>query len=368
MSDLETQKKYYNAFNQIPQIGATRFHKLRRHFNTIEQAWRANSKELAESGLEPHIVDIVLEKRKAITPEQEWEKLLTHKVSVVTFEEKNYPKLLKEIHNPPALLYIRGDAELLTHEYSLAMVGTRKVSSYGKQVTPQLARDLASNGIVVVSGLALGVDGLAHHGALESKGKTIAVLGSGIDSASVYPSANRLLAERIVNEQGALISELPLGSMPLKMHFPYRNRIIAGMTLGTIVVEADLESGSLITAQAALEYNRQVFAVPGSIYNRVSAGPNNLLKLGARPVTNVKDILEELNIQSAAKEILARKVLPSSPQEELILKYLNHEPTHINKLIKETGLSAGEVTATLTMMEIKGLVKNLGAMQYSVSR
>ncbi|OGE80155.1 MAG: DNA protecting protein DprA [Candidatus Doudnabacteria bacterium RIFCSPHIGHO2_01_FULL_43_23] len=360
--------KYYNALNQIPQIGAVRFHKLLNYFPNMETAWQAQAQDLVKAGIESNISDLIVTKRSQIDPDAEMQKLLKEDVKILIFGEENYPKLLAEIYNPPMVLYGRGNLEVLKHEYIIAVVGTRKISNYGKQVTPIIVGDLAKAGVAIVSGLALGVDSIAHRATIEANGKTIAVLGSGIDDNSIYPASNRTIAKSIIDSGGAIISELPIYSLPLKIHFPYRNRIISGLALGTVVIEADVTSGALITAKAALEHNRQVFAVPGSVFNKVSQGPNNLLKMGAKPVTSAADILDELNLQSVTSELKARKIIADSPAEETILKLLSNEPTHINKLIKESGLTSQEISSALTMMEIKGKVRNLGAMQYVISR
>ncbi|MEK9180933.1 MAG: DNA-processing protein DprA, partial [Patescibacteria group bacterium] len=302
------QAKYFNAFNQIPQMGPARFNKLSAHFKTLSEAWRAPAAELARAGLDAPTAEIIVCKRPQIDPDAEMEKLEKFGVRLITRDSENYPRLLKEIYNPPAALYVRGKLLANLDEYAIAVVGTRKISNYGRQVTPLIVADLAKAGITIVSGLAYGVDELAHRTTLTARGRTIAVLGSGIDDASIYPASNRALALQIIESGGAVISELPLGSLPLKMHFPFRNRIIAGSTLGTLVVEADLESGSLITARLALEQNRQVFAVPGSIFNHVAAGPNNLIKIGAKAITCAADILDELNLKTAVSELEARAV------------------------------------------------------------
>ncbi|MCL5435490.1 MAG: DNA-processing protein DprA [Patescibacteria group bacterium] len=360
--------KFYNAFNQIPQVGSVRFSKLLSYFPDLEQAWCAPLSELLAAGIEQPIAEILAIKRAQIDVDGEMEKIARFGVQIIIETDPNYPPLLKQIHNPPALLYVRGDPKTLASEFSLAVVGTRRISAYGKQVVPHLIRDLAASGISIVSGLALGVDELAHRSALDANGKTVAVLGCGIDDGSIYPSSNRVIAQRIANGGGAVISELPLGAAPLKMHFPHRNRIISGMSLGTLVVEADLGSGSLITARLALEQNRQVFAVPGHIFNQYSAGPNNLLKLGAKAVTAASDITEELNLNLVTEQLAAREVIPSTPTEEKLLNILSNEPQHIDLLIKGSGLPASDVSAALTMMEIKGKVRNLGAMQYVKAR
>lgn len=365
---MTKNKKFYNALNQIPQIGAVRFHKLRNYFPDMKTAFAAPLAELIKAGVEPNIAEVIVTKRPTINPDLEMEKLKREGVQLVTYDDPNYPPLLKEIYNPPAVLCVRGNLQITENEYAIAIVGTRKISPYGKQITPLLVRELAQSGIVIVSGLALGVDEYAHRATVDAGGKTIAVLGSGIDDRSIYPSANRVLARKIIESGGAIISELPLYSLPLKMHFPYRNRIIAGLSLGTVVVEADVQSGALITAKSALDFNRQVFAVPGSVYNKVSQGPNNLLKMGAKAVTQAKDVLEELNLEAVTEKLQARKIIADTPTEKKLLDLLSQEPTHINKLIKESGLPAPEVSSALTMMEIKGKVRNLGAMQYVISR
>jgi len=363
-----TDKIYYNAFNQIPQIGAVRFKKLAGYFPSMEDAWRAPLSELLNAGLEQQVGEIIVTKRITINPEAEWEKVGRANVTIITQADKSYPATLREIHNSPALLYLRGKIEALSSDHAVAVVGTRKISTYGKQVTGKLASDLATAGVVIVSGLALGVDEQAHRAAVDANAATVAVLGSGIDDNSIYPPSNRLLARKIMEGRGALISELPLGAQPLKLHFPYRNRIIAGLSRGVIVVEADLKSGSLITAKQALEENRQVFAVPGSIYNQMSAGPNNLLKMGAQAVTEAADVLSALNLEHAEPEKSARKIIAETPAEAKLLNLLSNEPLHIDKIIKESGLTSAEASSALTLMEIKGKVRNLGAMQYVRAR
>lgn len=359
---------FYNAFNQISQIGSVRFHKILSYFPNLATAWRAPLSELVAAGIEPQIAEVIVFKRSQIQPEREMEKVRACGAKIVTVSDPDYPPLLKQIYNPPALLYVRGNSSTLASEFNIAVVGTRKISPYGKQVTPIIVEKLAASGIGIVSGLALGVDELAHRSALAAQGRTIAVLGCGINDESIYPANNRAIAKKIIESGGAVISELPLFSAPLKMHFPHRNRIISGMSLGTLVVEADIDSGSLITARLALEQNRQVFAVPGSIFNKMSSGPNNLLKMGAKPITEASDVADELNLNLVTEQIKAREVLPATVTESRLLQFLDTEPKHIDKLIKDSGLPAAEVASLLLMMEIKGMVRNLGAMQYVKAR
>lgn len=359
--------KYWVAFSRHPKIGATRLTRLYNFFHSMKEAWQASFSDLKQSGLDENIVNDFLAKKLTIDPDAEWEKLKKENIEIITIADDDYPKLLKEIWNPPAVLYVKGKLPK-DGTFNLAVVGTRKVSQYGQQIASLLTRDLVKNGFTIVSGLALGVDALAHRAALEAGGKTIAVLGSGIDEESVYPVQNRYLASEIIETGGAVISEYPTGAIAIPTNFPHRNRIVSGLSLGTLVVEAAEESGALITARCALDQNREVFAVPGSIFSPTSVGPNKLIKMGARAVTSVEDILETLNLANAADFIQNKKIIPASPEEEKILAHLSAEPTHVDKLIFASGLDAAKVGAILTLMEMKGMVKNLGGMNYVANK
>lgn len=356
---------YFNAFNLIPQIGSVKLRRLLNFFPDLKSAWHASRAELTNSGLEQIVVDKILETRQALDPHAEFARLENLHITLISCNDAAYPKLLREIPNPPAVLYILGDL-LPQDEMAVAVVGTRQMSTYGKQVTAELVANLVRANITVVSGLALGIDALAHKTCVDYGGRTIAVLACGLDS--IYPASNRLLAEQILQRKGAIISELPLGTPPLKHHFPFRNRIISGLSLGTVVIEAAADSGSLITARHTLEQNRQVFAVPGSIFNPGSVGPNNLLKMGAKPVTDAVDILEELNLQTLETQLITQEIIGDNEEEAALLKILKREPIHIDLVVKTSGLSAATVAATLTIMEMKGKVRNLGANQYVISR
>ncbi len=358
--------KYWNAFNQRLKIGAIRFKKLYNHFDNMEQAWHADSSEFDEAGLEPKVIDYLLIKRPTISPEQEMEKLAKENIKIITIKNKNYPQLLKEIYDPPALLYIKGEIKP-EDEFAIGVVGTRKISQYGKQVVPDIVQELASNKITIVSGMALGADTLAHQAAIAVKGRTIAVLGSGPNDQNIYPYANKSLSEIIANN-GAVISEYPYGTLPLKQHFPSRNRIISGLSLGTLVIEAPENSGALITTRSALEQNRDIFAIPGNIYSPNSKGPNNLIKQGAKPVTCAQDILDELNLSMATAYQQTKEIIPETKEEEVLLKIITKEPIHINKIVQQSKMPAHQVSATLTMMEMKGKIRNLGAMNYVLAR
>jgi DNA processing protein len=250
-------------------------------------------------------------------------------------------------------------------EWAVAVVGTRRASAYGREAARRLAGDLAANGVTVVSGLAWGIDSHAHRAALEAGGRTIAVLGHGLDQ--VYPPQNRKLAAEIV-ERGALVTEYGLGTRPEASNFPARNRIISGMSLGTLVVEAGTSSGALITADFAAEQGRDVFAVPGNIFARGATGTNRLIQQGAKLVLSVEDVLEELNLTMVSAFREAQEVVPANETESLLLEHLSEEPIHVDELGREVGLPISTVSSTLALMELKGLVRQVGGMNYVVAR
>lgn len=363
---MSNEQKYFNAFNLIDGIGPIKFKKLLAYFNSLEKAWLADERDFVQTGLEDKIIKEIISKRPIINPDKEFEKLLKEKISVVTIRDENYPKRLKEIYDPPAILYVRGEFQP-QDEFALGVVGTRKMSYYGQQITPEITSTLSETGLTIVSGLAQGIDTLAHHAALQANGRTIAVLGSGLDWKSIFPSINQKLAERI-SQQGAVISEYPIGTPGLKLNFPARNRIISGLSLGILVIEAPERSGALITAQHALDQNREVFAIPGSIYNQNSSGSNNLIKMGAKLVVNCDDVLEELNLKTISQCIETRQIIPETKEESLILNFLSREPIHIDRIASLTKLDTSLVNSTLAIMEMKGLIKNLGGMNFVLVR
>ncbi|HEU5368765.1 MAG TPA: DNA-processing protein DprA, partial [Ktedonobacterales bacterium] len=285
----------------------------------------------------------------------------------LTQADPDYPELLREIYLPPIVLYVRG-ALASEDAWAVAIVGTRKATAYGYQVTEQLARGLASNKVTVISGLARGVDTAAHKAALAvSGGRTIAVLGCGLDM--IYPPENARLAARLC-EQGALISEFPLGTQPEPTNFPIRNRVISGLSLGVVVIEAPRHSGALITTRFALEQNRQVFAVPGHIYSKASEGTNALIQDGAKLVMRVDDVLEELKLQQAPQQQEMRALLPASDVESVLLALLAAapEPQHVDELCRASALPTAEVSSALVMMELKGMVQQVASMTYVQAR
>ncbi len=356
--------KYWVGFSLIPGIGRVRFAQLENHFGSLEDAWQATSSELKKAGLDRNAVQAITTWAPKISLDDEMEKLTRYGVKVFTCNDEVYPSRLKEIYDYPPLLYVRGEL-LPQDEWCLAVVGTRRATVYGRQVTEEIVADLAQSQITTVSGLAKGIDSVAHQAALDAGGRSIAVFACGLDI--VYPSENANLARRIMS-QGALISEYPLGTKPRAENFPRRNRIMSGLSMGVLVVEADVTSGAMITAQFALEQNREVFAIPGSILSLASRGTNRLIQEGAKLVRDYTDILEELNLMTIARQIEMKEILPASDTESLLLKQLSAEPTHIDEVCRSSGLPVATVSSTLTMMELKGLVKQMGPMSYILAR
>ncbi|HAM88706.1 MAG: protecting protein DprA protein [Candidatus Falkowbacteria bacterium GW2011_GWC2_38_22] len=358
---------YLIALHHFPKFGPQRILRLQKYFSSLENAFKASAQELQKAKIEENIANEFVSARININPQALFEKIQKENIKILTLESENYPRLLKEIYAPPPLLYYKGKLEK-NSDFNVAIVGSRKHSSYGKLAAESISGELALNGLTIVSGLALGIDTLAHNACLSAGGTTIAVLGTGIDRQSVYPTSNRYLADKIVAENGAVISEFPLGTLPLRHNFPQRNRIISGLSLATIVIEAGEKSGALITAAFACEQNRDVFAVPGSIFSPASAGPNNLIKQGAKPISSAADIMEALSLKNISTYIDNKKIIGETTEEEIILKNLDHEARYIDELIRLTGLNASVISGTLTIMEMKGMVKNLGGMQYVLAR
>jgi len=360
----EKDVRYWIGFNKVSGIGAARLRALLDYFGDLGTAWRASSHDLQQAGLDKRSLANLLAARGEIDLDAELARLERLGAQVLTWDDAGYPRNLRQVYNAPPVLYVRGRIEE-RDEWAVAVVGTRRASVYGKEAARMLGMGLAQAGVTVVSGLAQGIDTLAHRACLDAGGRTLAVLGCGVDI--VYPQQNTRLAAEIV-ERGALVSEYALGARPEARNFPPRNRIISGLALGTVVVEADLGSGALITADFAAEQNREVFAVPGSVFNRNSRGTNDLIQQGAKMVCTVADVLEELNLTMVSEQAQARAVIPENETEALLLDYLSAEPTHVDELRRAVKLPIAQVSSTLALMELKGMVRQVGGMNYVLAR
>lgn len=356
--------KYRVGFSLVPGIGRVKLAQLENYFKNLENAWEATQSELKQAGLDNGAIKAVTSCRPKISLEAEMEKLERYGVRALSCNDPAYPARLKEIYDYPPLLYVRGSL-LPEDELCLAVVGTRRATVYGRQIAEEITTDLAQGKITVVSGLAKGIDTIAHRSAIAAGGRSIAVFACGLDT--VYPSENAGLARDIL-QHGALVSEYPLGTKPRVEHFPRRNRIMSGLSMGVLVIEAGETSGAMITAHLALEQNREVFAIPGNILSQTSRGTNKLIQEGAKLVRDYTDILEELNLMTATYQIEMREVLPSSDTESLLMKQLSAEPTHIDEVCRSSSLPAATVSSTLAMMELKGMVKQVGPMNYVLAR
>jgi DNA processing protein len=353
-------KRYWVGFNLVKGIGAVRLQGLRDHFGDLSLAWQAPVDALQAAGLGSKLAARVAQVRADVDLEKVLARIASQGIQILTWDDDLYPQRLKEIDQPPPVLYLRGT---LTEEdtWSVAVVGTRRVSAYGRQVAEELGSFLASNGVTVISGLARGVDAIAHQSALKAGGRTIAVLGCGVDR--IYPPEHAQLAGKII-ACGALVSDYAPGTPPDASNFPPRNRIISGLSMATVVVEAGETSGALITAQFAIDQGREVLAVPGNILALQSKGTNRLIAQGAHPLLSVRDLLDVLNLTRVTEQRQVRQVLPADETEAKLMSVLTHEPLHMDEIRNQTGLPIERVSATLVMMELKGMVRQVGGQNY----
>lgn len=382
--DLSKNKQYLLGFSYFLKIGPITMKKIEQYFPDLHQAFWANSLELEKAGLSQKLCCEFIDWRKNFSFKRALEELVSEKIEYLTWHDVNYPKLLLEITTPPFVLYYRGKFNKHTAS-RLAVVGSRCHSAYAEKVITELLPEVIKSGIEIISGLAKGVDALAHHAAINNQGITLAVLGSGLSAKNIYPSINKLLAENIIKHGGAIISEFPPNVPPLKQNFPQRNRIIAGLAGATIIIEAQAKSGALITANFSLEQNREVLAVPGNIFSIYSDGPNNLIKLGAKVVSNSEDVLEVFNIETRAdlqpdkhsrkKNYAALNFIPENSNETVIYQILKAKTEkaeaisadEIIKLAKQISqLDTATINSTLSMLEIRGVAKKEG-MGYSLN-
>ncbi len=358
---------FYNALNLACEANLNFLAKIKANFSSYQRAWQASEYDFSNLGIEEKTLKDFFEKKKKNDPEKAFAELEKFKIKLILSADDDYPTLLKEICFSPLGLYIKTNAEIknLFSGFALAVVGTRRATIYGKDAAYKISQDLAKAGVTITSGLAWGIDAVAHQAACDANGITLAVLGSGLNE--VYPPSNRKLAEEIIKKSGALISEYPLYAPALPFHFPQRNRIVSGLSKGVIVIEAPEKSGALITAGFALEQNREVFALPGPIFSKNSAGPNLLIQKGAKLITKAEDILIEFKEQFGKNLKLDyssdEKIrIFDDKSEEKVFHFLEKEPsgTELEKIMENSGLDAKNVIAILSMLEIKGYIKNIG--------
>jgi DNA processing protein len=351
--------RYWVGFQHVRRIGPVRLKRLVDRFGSIGDAWAARQSDL-RSVLDEASVESIVKVRAALDIDQEMDRIARLGIEVLTLGDEGYPQLLREVPNPPSVLYVKG--ELLEADIkAVSMVGTRRCTAYGRQIAASMAEDLARAGVTIVSGLALGIDGQAHRGALAGGGRTIAVLGSGVDQ--IYPSSHRDLARQII-ENGAVISDYPPGTKPDARNFPPRNRIIAGLSRGVVVVEAPVRSGALITVDFAADYGRDVFCVPGNVMSDCSAGNHAVIRDGARLVTSAADVLDDLGMAVPEPGKAVQQSFPMSDEERHLINHILWEPQHIDELAAAAGLTPSQSGALLTLLELKGAVRDIGGQHY----
>ena len=360
---MSAEAKYWLGLSMVSGIGAAKIAKLQEAFGSAAAAWQASDSALQGAGLDRRARQNLLELRVTLDLEAAYQQLQAKQISLLYPAEEYYPPLLREVALPPPLLYCLGDIRPVDGK-ALAIVGSRRMSQYGRQITRELVTELVQQGVTIVSGLARGIDTVAHRTALAQGGRTIAVLGSGLDR--IYPGENRQLARDIVRRgQGAILTEYALGTKPDARHFPPRNRIISGLSRGVVVIEAGEKSGALITTTFALEQDREVFAVPGPINSPLSQGTNNLIQQGATMVTSVADILQELRWQDAPVQLAGQQMaLPATSDEVALWTHLTRDPLHVDELCRLVALPASTVNSTLALMELKGLVQAVAPLHY----
>jgi len=356
-----TEREYLVALSSYLYFGPARIKLLIDYFGSAKSAYKAEQKSLISIGLKVERVADFIRYRNEFELKSYIDRLKKLKINFLTIKDADYPHNLVDLDSAPPVLYIKGNLEP-SDSNSVAIVGTRKMTFYGKEVTEKFTKELSNLGITIVSGLALGVDACAHKACLDEGGRTIAVLASGLDI--ITPGSNTALAKRIVEGRGALVSEYPLGHPPLRTNFASRNRIISGLSRAVLVIEGAQQSGTLLTASAAAEQGRPVFAVPGQITSPMSAAPLFLIESGAKMATNVMDILEELNMEFSVNHEMMENIMPQTKEERSLSTIITNEPVHLDEIVRISGLNVSDISARLTIMELKGLVKNLGGGIY----
>ena len=355
---------YWVALSRVAGVGSGRLRHLKAFFGSLERAWAASEAELQRAGLDERVAHELCRSREALSPAEELERLRRHGIQAFTTDDPRYPALLNEAPDCPPVLYVRGtlpSVECLL----VAVVGTRRPTAYGKQAVAELVDGLVVAGVTTVSGLARGIDTMVHRETLERGGTTVAVLAAGLDA--VYPAENLQLARRIL-AGGALVSEHPPGAKLRRENFLRRNRIMSGLSRGTVVVEAGEHSGALSTARNALDQNREVFALPGSVFSPQSSGTNRLIQRGeAKLILSTRDVLSELGLDPAVAHGKVRTPLQADALQVRLLTEMGGSPVHTDDLARRLNVASQEVSAALTMLELQGVVKDLGGMQYVVS-
>ena len=352
---------YWVATSAISGVGTATFNFLLKHFKTLKKFWEAPDEKIQKLKLDEKTRESIIDFRHKVDPRIYLQTVYEREIKVVCLVDRDYPANLRQISDAPPVLYFQGEIKP-QDDLAIAVVGARYATVYGRQVTEKLVFDLVNSGLTIVSGLARGIDSFAHRAALEAGGRTIAVLGCGVDL--IYPPENKRLAEEII-KNGAIVSEFPLGFPAVPSNFPARNRIVSGLSLGVLVTEGASDSGSLITAGQAAEQGREVFAVPGPINSKMSEGTNKLIKEGVHPVTEAADILEVLDIERKQREVAASQSGESKSKskdktEMAILKVLDGQSKHIDAIARESGVRIDKVSVALSMMELRGVVKNYG--------
>lgn len=371
--------KSWIALNMTPGVGPAAAARLLERFGSAEGVFQARRVELESLRIKPETIESLMKREFEEKALEEYENVKRLGGDILILDDGSYPALLREISDPPITLYVMGDWQACFEMPCVGVIGSRLCSTYGKNASEMLARDLASRGICIVSGLARGIDTAAHRGALEAGGKTVAVMGTGLND--VYPKENRKLVDEILEKGGAVVSQFPLNTPPIPENFPYRNRIISGLSYGVLIVEASERSGSLITARLAMEQNREVMAVPGNITSGKSYGTNYLIKAGAKLVQQWQDVVAELPSEIAAAILPPRidedKPAKNGNQPELIPAGMNEnesriwsllsadDETHIDTLLEKSGLSFGDLNAALVAMDIRDLIRVLPGKNYA---
>jgi DNA processing protein len=359
-----TEREFLALIYSFIPFGPVRTTLLRKYFRSAKNLWNASKKDLAEVGLGNKMIDAFFNHKESINPLEYFIRLKKLDIDFMTIDDKDYPANLLDIDDAPIVLYVKGRIKLADSN-SVAIVGSRKMTSYGREVTQRLSSQLANVGITIVSGLAFGVDLTAHKACLEVGGRCIAVLASGLDD--ITPRSNEWLGKKIVEQGGALVSEFPPGTMPQRSFFPHRNRIISGLSKAVIVIEGMIKSGTIHTANHAAKQGREVFAVPGQITSPMSQAPHYLIKNGAKMLTEVNDILCELDMQLKVDKDQVEKLMPSDEMEKKLIEIISSEPLHLDEISRTAKMNVNEVSAKLTMLELKGLIKNMGGGIYKKS-